>query len=136
MQAVLSVVLRWLGANWLPVLIGSVVFIGYLWVSNLVTSRDEALVRIQQLEVQTKELALEAKRQADAFEFLEGQFKDYQQTVDTYIKALTSAEKNDKDAKEAVNTGGTKEARDKPVDPYIRDVLEKLCKLYPAHCER
>lgn len=134
-QAVLGKVLGWLGANWLSVLIGSAVLVGYLWITNLQRSRDEALQDIQRLETQIQEVAAEAKRQADAFQFLQAQFQDYQVTVEAYIKALNASQKQDEKAKEAVNTSGTEDARNKPVDPYIREVLEKLCKLYPAHCK-
>jgi len=82
LKTVLNSALGWLGANWLPVLIGSAVLVGYLWITNLQRSRDEALQDIQRLEIQIQEVAAEAKRQADAFEFLQAQFLDYQVTVE------------------------------------------------------
>ena len=130
-----GLILKWLGANWITLLLGTLVLGAFIYVKNLEGSRDAALQRAQELEVLNQELATEAKRQADAFQRLKDSFDDYKRSIEAYLKSLEAIEADNEGAKDIVNNAGTEDARTRPVDPYIREVLEKLCTLYPKHCQ-
>lgn len=130
----MSVVVSHLLKNWLAYTVGALVLAGYLWVNGLYNSIEDKQAKIDALEVKLETVALEAKRQADAFTYLDNQFKVYQQQVSDYLAALEASEAKGDEARDVVRTTGTEGDRKAPVAPYIKEVLDRLCKVYATSC--
>jgi len=131
-----TLILNHLLKNWVAYALGAAVLVGYLYVTGLQSAIERRDERISALEVKLAETVLEAKRQADAFTFLEKQFQDYQVAIGEYIRNLQALEDSNTEARDAVTGSGTEGERKTPVSPYIREVLNRLCKVYPATCPK
>lgn len=131
----MSVVVSHLIKNWLAYTVGALVLAGYLWVNGLYNAIEDKQAKIDALEVKLETVALEAKRQADAFTYLDNQFKVYQQQVSDYLAALQASEAKGDEARDVVRTTGTEGDRKAPVVPYIKEVLDRLCRVYPSACQ-
>jgi septal ring factor EnvC (AmiA/AmiB activator) len=131
-----TIVLNHLIKNWVAYALGAAVIAGYLYVTGLQAAIERRDERISALEVKLEQTVLEAKRQADAFTFLEKQFQEYQLAIGEYIRELTKVESKDTEARDVVRETGKPEDRNTPVVPYISEVLKNLCKVYPSTCPK
>lgn len=129
-----TTILSHLVKNWLAYTVGALVLVAYLWVNSLLNTIERNEKKIGELEVKLETVALEAKRQADAFTYLDNQFRIYQTQVSEYLAALEASEAKGDEARDVVKTTGTEESRKAPVAPYLREVLERLCQVYPTSC--
>lgn len=129
-----TTILSHLVKNWLAYTVGALVLVAYLWVNSLLNTIERNEKKIGELEVKLEMVALEAKRQADAFTYLDNQFRIYQTQVSEYLAALEASEAKGDEARDVVKTTGTEESRKAPVAPYLREVLERLCQVYPTSC--
>ena len=120
--------------NWLAYAVGALVIVAYLWFNGLYNTIERNEKKIGELEVKLETVALEAKKQADAFTYLDNQFKLYQTQVSEYLAALEASEDKADKARDVVRSTGTDEQRKAPVAPYIKEVLDRLCQVYPASC--
>ena len=87
-----TTILSHLVKNWLAYTVGALVLVAYLWVNGLYSTIERNEKKIGELEVKLETVALEAKRQADAFTYLDNQFKLYQTQVSEYLAALEASE--------------------------------------------
>ena len=129
-----TTILSHLVKNWLAYTVGALVLVAYLWVNGLYSTIERNEKKIGELEVKLETVALEAKRQADAFTYLDNQFKLYQTQVSEYLAALEASEAKGDEARDVVRSTGTDQDRKAPVAPYIKEVLDRLCQVYPASC--
>jgi len=129
-----TTILSHLVKNWLAYTVGALVLVAYLWVNGLLNTIERNEKKIGELEVKLETVALEAKRQADAFTYLDNQFKMYQVQVSEYLAALEASEAKGDEARDVVRSTGSEGERKSPVVPYIREVLDRLCKVYPSSC--
>lgn len=135
MKLILSNILGWFLENWLPALIAAVVVGGFLWVNGLRSTIRDQEAQISSLETRAENSEREAVRQASAFKTLEQTFQDYMRIVDDYMKEIEANQTKVVENQGAVKDSGTDSDRNAPVDPYTREVLEKLCKLNPDYCD-
>ena len=129
-----TTILSHLVKNWLAYTVGALVLVAYLWVNGLYSTIERNEKKIGELEVKLETVALEAKRQADAFTYLDYQFRLYQTQVSEYLAALEASEDKADKARDVVRSTGTNQDRKAPVAPYIKEVLDRLCQVYPASC--
>ena len=97
-----TTILSHLVKNWLAYTVGALVLVAYLWVNGLYSTIERNEKKIGELEVKLETVALEAKRQADAFTYLDNQFKLYQTQVSEYLAALEASEAKGDEARDVV----------------------------------